>query len=160
MKRLLTLLAVVTASLALAEDLVIPPVQKRIAVVEALQKRVQTNERSADAFQKNPFSMKGFESLSVAVAAPQTNAEPVVAEHDLLSVLADKVDARGRFVMNGEVMLLVGGKKLRVGSKVPVNHEGLVYELEISAIDTAKFTIRYKTEEFTRPITRPSTKKP
>jgi hypothetical protein len=160
MKLFVALLTLISTTALIAEDVSIPPVQKRAAVIETLQKRVQTKERSADGTQKNPFSMRGFESLSVAVVTPQTNADPVVAEHDLLSVLADKVDARGRFVMNGEVMLLVGGKKLRAGSKVPVNHEGLIYELEISAIDTTKFTVRYKSEEFTRPITKPSPKKP
>lgn len=161
MSRLLPLLFCVLSATAFSQaNLSIPSVQQRTATIEKTAKWVGTTERTFDASQKNPFSMKGFESLVVAAQANPAQDNNPVTDHDLLAVLADKVDARGRFVMNGEVMLLVSGKKLRVGSKVPVTHEGLVYELEISAIDIAKFTVRYRTEEFTRPITKSQTKKP
>src|SRR5690606_39117698 len=121
------------------------------ASIGALKARLakQVEARATDS--RNPFSMAGFEVSAAPVVETKTEEAP--DGMDLLSTLAAQIDAKGRFVMGGEVMLLASGnKRLKVGSKIPVTHGGLVYELEISAIDTARFTVRYKGEEFTRPI--------
>ncbi|MDX2186086.1 MAG: hypothetical protein SFV32_04065 [Opitutaceae bacterium] len=160
-KLALLFLAISATGTTVAQTVSIPAPQRRSAAIESVAKWVDTAPRTFLPEQKNPFSMKGFEITIAAAAATEARVDEAPADENLLSTLAEMIEARGRFVMNGEVMLLVGRNKLRVGSKVPVSYGGLVYELEIAAIDTTKFTVRYKSEEFTRPITQKTpSKKP
>jgi hypothetical protein len=62
------------------------------------------------------------------------------------------LEPKGTFVVGGEAIILLGQKKLKVGETYPINFEGAVYELEITAIETTRFSVRYKNEEITRPI--------
>lgn len=157
---LIVFLGLALTACAWAQEVMIPAPQKRAETIEVASKLVELGPREFKTDQNNPFSMKGFE-VTVAAAAAAETPEEAPSDHNLLAILADMIETRGRFVMNGEVLLLVGRNKLKVGSTVPVSYGGLVYELEISAIEPNQFTVRYKTEEFTRPIQKKTpSKKP
>lgn len=82
-----------------------------------------------------------------------------MSERDLLKKIADGVLPSGMMQLGDRIILLVGNKKLKVGDRFAVKSEGNAYELEVSAIDRTSFTLRFKNEEITRPIT-PPIKKP
>ena len=50
------------------------------------------------------------------------------------------------------IVLISGTNRIEVGSHFTVVYNGQEYELELVAIDRTTFTVRYKGEEFTRPI--------
>lgn len=153
MKTLPLALLFALPALASAQDISVQPAAKRALPIAAVQKRLASAPVDLDAAQKNPFTMSGFEALAVAKVEDPKVPEQLPAK-DLMQALAEKIDARARLVVNGEVMLLTSKQRLKVGSKVPVVHDGLIFEVEITAIDTARFTVRYKNEEYTRPITQ------
>jgi glucose/arabinose dehydrogenase len=157
MIRLLFLSVFAASALHAQEALVAAPAKRQLSI-DQVQKRISATPVPVEPSVKNPFSMSGFEAaVAVKVEDPKSKEPPT--GKDLLATLAEKIDARARVVISGEPMLLTGKQRLQAGSKVPVVHEGLIFELEIVSIETARFTVRYKTEEFTRPITlKPSGK--
>ena len=53
---------------------------------------------------------------------------------------------------DGEAILIFGQKKLKVGDRLTITFEGADYDLEIAAINSTTFTLRYNGEEITRSI--------
>ncbi len=104
----------------------------------------------------NPFTLAGDRMSSSDVAdqeqAAAAKAAMLASNRNLLAVLAEKLEPKGTFVVGGEAIILLGQKKLKVGEVYPITFEGAVYELEITAIETTRFSVRYKNEELTRPI--------
>ncbi len=104
----------------------------------------------------NPFTLAGDRTSSSDVAdqeqAAAAKAAMLASNRNLLAVLAEKLEPKGTFVVGGEAIILLGQKKLKVGEIYPITFEGAVYELEITAIETTRFSVRYKNEELTRPI--------
>ncbi|ATC64511.1 hypothetical protein CMV30_11415 [Nibricoccus aquaticus] len=76
----------------------------------------------------------------------------MASNRTLLAALSEQLEPKGTFVLGGESIILLGQKKLKVGERYPITFEGAVYELEITAIETTRFSVRYKNEEITRPI--------
>ncbi len=158
MKRLLFLCVCSIAIPLWAAGPDLTPSATRAATIDSLKKWVRAPELEFGPSTPNPFSMAGFEA-SAHKNEPSAPASDENNEPNLLGQLAESIPAKGRFVMGGEVILLIGNKKYKQGERVPVTHSGLIYELELTAIQTTKFTVRYRGEEFTRPINLRTTKK-
>lgn len=84
-------------------------------------------------------------------AVPGTPAAPAT-DRDVLEAVADKIPTTGTIILGGKPLLISGTNRIEVGSRFTVVYNGQEYELELTAIDRTTFTVRYKGEEFTRPI--------
>jgi hypothetical protein len=49
-------------------------------------------------------------------------------------------------------MLMFGKRFVKTGSHFTVTYKGMDYDLELTQIDGTNFTLRYKSDEITRPI--------
>jgi hypothetical protein len=118
-----------------------------------------------------PFAPPGFdltdaeEAAAAAAAARLANAgNPGAAlppnEHQLLEEIAAKVQPSGTFSMGGKPLLFFGKKFVKIGNHFTVTYKGIDYDLELTQIDGTNFTLRYKTDEITRPIKPPAGKSP
>ncbi|MEY2881505.1 MAG: hypothetical protein RLZZ15_3885 [Verrucomicrobiota bacterium] len=124
-----------------------------------------------------PFNPEGFDQIAAderppAPAPTPTRAPkvtpgsgesaapvaPTVSDRELLETLAAKLPATATAVApgSGERLLFFGRNKFKVGDHFVVNYAptGLDYDLELAAIDSTTFTIRYRNQETTRPIVR------
>jgi len=77
---------------------------------------------------------------------------PVAGDRETLEGLAARITPGGTFIFGGQPLLIIGGNRLRVGSHFTVSANGQDYDLELTAIDRTTFTLRYHSEEVTRPI--------
>jgi hypothetical protein len=103
----------------------------------------------------NPFILSASRVTGPEIDPSQAAAEKaaiLASTKSLLVALADRLEPKGTFVVGGESIILLGQKKLKLGDKYTINFEGSVYEVEITAIETTRFSVRYKNEEVTRPI--------
>ena len=92
-----------------------------------------------------PTNAAGGQSAN-APAAP-------ASDRDVLEAVADKIPTTGTIILGGKPLLISGTNRIEVGSHFTVIYNGQEYDLELTAIDRTTFTVRYKGEEFTRPIT-------
>lgn len=88
---------------------------------------------------------------------PAPNGAPAQAQskgaRDLLETLAPLIKPTGTVIMTGRPTILTFGRtNVKVGEKLTVNFEGTNYELDLVAVTSTSFTLRYKDEETTRPI--------
>lgn len=132
----------------------VAPSAKRAASVELATRLLDPAPPVDVGTTYNPFSLTGPRSTD---AAPDENqaanrAAMMASNRTLLVALAEQLDPKGTFVIGGEPIILLGQKKLKVGDTYPITFEGAVYELVITAIETTRFSVRYKNEEITRPI--------
>jgi hypothetical protein len=156
MLRLISTFAVLPAVLAAAPTVdVVSPV-KRAATVELAGKLINPPAPSGlMGATVNPFTLSGSRSEDAAADESQAAANRaaiMASNRSLLTALSEQLDPKGTFVLGGEPIILLGQKKLKVGERYPITFEGAVYELEITAIETTRFSVRYKNEEITRPI--------
>lgn len=111
----------------------------------------------------SPFSPVGFAQMPVSgTGAPvpggargaDSKAAPVAppTDRELLASVAAKIPTTGTISLGGKPLLISGKNRLEVGSSFTVVYNGQEYELELVAIERTTFTVRYKGEEFTRPI--------
>jgi len=132
------------------------PTAKRAATVQLADKLINpapSAEVSGSVL--NPFTLSGSRSVDAEADESQAAANKaaiMASNRTLLVALADQLEPKGTFVLGGEAIILLGQKKLKVGEVYPINFEGAVYELQITAIETTRFSVRYKNEEITRPI--------
>jgi hypothetical protein len=151
----LFMLACAFSSPAFAAPDVAAPAQRQPAV--AFAERVLNAKPAGNLpASANPFTLAGDRSASVEAPdeeqAAAARAAILASNRNLLQVLAEKLEPKGTFVVGGDAIILLGQKKLKVGERYPITFEGAVYELEITSIETTRFSIRYKNEEITRPI--------
>lgn len=88
---------------------------------------------------------------------PAPNGAPAPAQskgaRDLLETLAPLIKPTGTVIMTGRPTILTFGRtNVKVGEKLTVSFEGTNYELDLVAVTSTSFTLRYKDEETTRPI--------
>ena len=151
-------LAVSAARAAKVNSDIAPPEKRRATLEEAekLAHRPATPPVAADLPQ--PFSPPGFTKPEAPVggAAPDKNAAPVAAgpqtDREALEAVAAKIPTTGTIILGGKPLLISGVNRIEIGSHFTVVYGGQEYELELTAIDRTTFTVRYKGEEFTRPI--------
>lgn len=75
-----------------------------------------------------------------------------LSDREILQKLALQIEPSGYFVVGGEPVLLINGRRLRAGDSVNVNFEGLVYQVVISSIESNSFTLRLRQQELRREL--------
>lgn len=105
-----------------------------------------------------PASSPGS-GVSSAVRGPAvgttgpTAAKPVPAsDREILEQAAARIPSTGVIVFGAKPLLVVGGKRYAVGSRFTVTLAGQDYEVVLVAIDRLTFTLRYRSEQYARPI--------
>jgi hypothetical protein len=89
-----------------------------------------------------------------ATPAGAAGAKPSPAsDREILELVAARIPSSGIIIFSGKSLLVVGGKRYEVGNRFTVTHGGQDYELELVAIERTTFTLRYRGEQFARPIT-------
>lgn len=90
-------------------------------------------------------------------SAPSPSAAPVPvgpsSDRDVIDMLAAQIRPSGMLQLRGTPRLIISNKPFEVGTRFTVTYNGQDYELELTAIDRTTFTLRYRNEETTRPIT-------
>jgi hypothetical protein len=110
-----------------------------------------------------PFSPPNFEMTDVeeaeAAAAEARRAaaagapvQTVKSDHDLLQEIVGKIRPSGSVSLGGRPILLFGSRPVKIGAHFTVTYKGMDYDLELTQIDGTNFTLRYKSDEITRPI--------
>ena len=118
----------------------------------------------AQPFNPSGFDLPDREERPPAVANQTTRggdagggntaaAAPIPGDRELLETLAAKLPSTGYFNFRGEDILTLGGtNRVKIGGRFTVQHNGQPYELELTAINSNNFTLRYRSQEITRPI--------
>lgn len=159
-------------------DLISP--DKRRVTVEVAQQLTRPPEPAAlPADLAQPFNPTGFDLPDPAqlppAAAPgpaagtgtggtkaagrdatggAVQAAPVASEREILENLVAKIPATGTMAVGSNRMLTFKGSgPVRIGGHFFVTSDGQTYDLELIAVDATNFTVRYRNEEVTRPIT-------
>ena len=109
----------------------------------------------------SPFNPPAFEQPDSSEAAARNEAHAsetkaaagaAATDRDVLAAVAAKIPTTGTIIVGGKPLLISGTNRIEAGSRFTVVYNGQEYELELVAIDRTTFTVRYKGEEFTRPI--------
>jgi hypothetical protein len=143
---------------------VLPPARRQQVVDIALALTRAPAPVSLPENLPQPFSPPGFEkadgeasrvSSAAAVTAPDPVAShPLAPEGDreILEALAARLMPSGTLVMGGTPQLVIGKNRFPEGTRFTVSFNSQDYELELVSIDRTTFTLRFRGEEFTRPI--------
>jgi hypothetical protein len=156
-RRLTLLPGLLLAVMAMAQSSDLASPQKRAAVVAEAAKLLQPRAMAVlPANLASPFAPPGFDQpdpaeTKVQQAAPGAAVGPV-GNREVLEDLSARIAPSGIARFDGESILLFGQKKLKVGDQLTITFEGVDYNLEIAAIGSTTFTLRYKGEEITRSI--------
>lgn len=88
-------------------------------------------------------------------AAPGVPAPPAgpAGDRDVIEMLAAQIRPSGMMNLRGAPRLIIANKPFEIGTRFTVTYNGQDYELELTSIDRTTFTLRYRNEETTRPIT-------
>ena len=141
-----------------------PPQKRHVTVTSAerLASRKVPEPVSADL--PSPFNPKDFEKPDPAdpgyqAPAPTVGSQPVKpvsppGDRETLETLAAQILPSGTIERGGTRRLMISGKAFEVGTKFVAMYNNQEYELELVAIDRTTFTLRYRGEEITRPITK------
>jgi hypothetical protein len=122
---------------------------KRIEAISLAEQLLEPRTVALPAEIKNPFhpgarAVRRTEDLTSPVVIPRIAG--------ILERLANAIKPSGYFIIGGEPTLVFGQKRVNAGGSLTVLYEGAEYILEVTAIDRTSFTLRYNTEEYTRPI--------
>lgn len=145
------LLAFVAPVVAQGVDVATPA--KRAEVLDKANKILSPAGLPVGQVLRNPFDLKSFgakESEEIPLAGGVAPARKA-GDYEVLAAAAPGLRA-SLMGINGESILVLGQRKLRVGESFQLTHDGSVYSVTISAIDSSSFTLRLNNEEFTRPI--------
>lgn len=113
-----------------------------------------------------PFNPNGFDlpddsqpAVGTRPASPG-NPQPTApaGNRELLESIAARIQPTGSLVVAGRppVLSFAGAKRVQVGNVISVTYNDRDYDLEVVAITTTNFTLRYRGEEITRPIAKSS----
>jgi hypothetical protein len=147
-RRMISLLVLVTASVATYAADVAPPA-KRAAVVATAKALLEPSP--ADAVQVPTDAKNPFDPTEVKVDKGAKVNRPE-SDYDLLVLLAAQLNPSGMFIMGDSPILLLGQKKAKVGDKLSIPFDDVAYEVEITAIERNTFSLRFNKAEFTRSI--------
>lgn len=84
--------------------------------------------------------------------APSGVPAPAPGDREILETLAMRLPPAATFVRDGKPLLVMGRDRFEVGTRFIVTYNDQDYELELVSIDRTTFTLRYRGEEYTRPI--------
>jgi hypothetical protein len=139
----------------------IPPPDTRKSAVETAERLARTSVSAPlPKTMPGPFNPPGFdkadhpEANTTGAAAPNsaTAATAPATDREALAAVAAKIPTTGTINLGGKPLLISGVNKIEIGSHFTVVYNGQEYELELVAITSTTFTVRYKGEEYTRPI--------
>jgi hypothetical protein len=145
------------------------PTQKRQATVDTAERLAQRKAPAPLAGDlTSPFNPPDFDkadpsdpanaarpSPSTAGASTPTAPSAPVAPptaRETLETLAAQITPSGMIQMRGAPRLIIGNKPFEVGTRFTATYNNQDYDLELVAIDRTTFTLRYRSEEITRPI--------
>lgn len=140
---------------------IVPPDLRHATVEQAQRLARPPTPIALPAEIKSPFSPAGFERSDASEAhenrpeaTDKTGSAPAApqTDRDVLAAVAAKIPTTGTIILGGKALLISGTNRIEAGSHFTVIYNGQEYELELVAIDRTTFTVRYKGEEFTRPI--------
>jgi|HubBroStandDraft_1064217.scaffolds.fasta_scaffold242760_2 hypothetical protein len=148
---------------ARVESEIAPPDKRRVSVDKATLLAKQAKAEPLPANLSLPFAPPGFdltdaeEAAAAAAAAMLANrgnpaAPAPPSDHQLLMEIAAKIRPSGTFMLGGKPLLAIGKSFVKTGSHFTITYKGTDYDLELTEIDGSNFTLRYKSEEITRPI--------
>jgi hypothetical protein len=140
-----------------------PPEKRHVSVDKAVEMAKQTKAAPLPVTLSLPFAPPGFdltdaeEAAAAAEAARRANAgNPNLpappTDHELLAEIAAKVKPSGTIFLGGKPLLMIGKSIVKTGAHFTVTYKGNDYDLELTEIDGTNFTLRYKSDEITRPI--------
>jgi hypothetical protein len=154
-------LALVPAAFARVESEVGTVDKRRTAVEKAGVYAKRVKPAALPATLPLPFAPVNFdltdaeEAAAAAAALRQANPggpSPAITDHELLAEIVQKVRPSGSSSFRGQPLLMFGGRFVRIGTHFTVTYKGTDYDLELSKIEGTNFTLRYKSDEITRPI--------
>lgn len=90
---------------------------------------------------------------SAPVAGVASAPSAPAGDRDVIEMLAAQIRPSGMIQLRGTPRLIIANKPFEVGTRFTVTYSNQDYELELTAIDRTTFTLRYRNEETTRPIT-------
>ena len=145
------------------ESEIAPAEKRRPAVEQAASVAKQTKAAPLPGTINLPFAPPGFdltdeeEAAAAAAAARIANqgngpAPVLQSDHQILEEIVAKVRPSGSMSVGGRPMLMFGKRFVKTGSHFTVTYKGMDYDLELTQIDGTNFTLRYKSDEITRPI--------
>ena len=141
------------------------PPQKRQITVDAAERLIHRKMPAAlldDLV--SPFNPTDFdrpESDPNAAAHPSGPRPPApgpvappppLGDREILEALAAQLTPTGVIQIGSSPRLVMGSKRFEVGTRFTVTYNNQDYELELVSIDRTTFTLRYRGEEYTRPI--------
>ncbi|HWA08363.1 MAG TPA: hypothetical protein VG838_02740 [Opitutaceae bacterium] len=139
---------------AVESDLV--PSEERQGVLDLASRLSHPSEPApVGAGLKTPFD---FDKAEPDPTPPPSNGGPPQpaqskGAREILETLAPLIRPTGTLIMSGRPPILNFGRtNVKVGGKLTINFEGNDYDLELVAVTSTSFTLRYKDEETTRPI--------
>lgn len=138
------------------------PSQRRQATLDTAEKLLQrTVPPPAPADSPSPFNPAEFDRPEPSAGrvpsggTPAPSAAPVASapgDREMLETLAMRLPPAATFVREGKPLLVMGRDRFEVGTRFIVTYNDQDYELELVSIDRTTFTLRYRGEEYTRPI--------
>jgi hypothetical protein len=85
-------------------------------------------------------------------ASSPTQRPVPLGDREVLERLAAQITPTGMIMLRGSPRLVISNKPFEVGTRFTATYNNQDYELELVAIDRTTFTLRYRSEEITRPI--------
>ncbi len=148
---------------AKVESEIAPPDKRKLSVDKAVQIARQKKLAALPAAISLPYAPPGFdltdaeEAAAAAAAArlanPGSPTGPTApSDHELLQEIVSKVKPSGTIYLGGKPLLMFGKRFVKTGAHFTVTYKGNDYDLELTQIDGTNFTLRYKSDEITRPI--------
>jgi hypothetical protein len=145
------------------------PPQKRQATVDTAERLAQRKAPAPlPADLTSPFNPPDFDKAdpsdptnaprptpsTAGQGTPPAPTAPVAppTARETLETLAAQITPSGMIQMRGAPRLIIGNKPFEVGTRFTATYNNQDYDLELVAIDRTTFTLRYRSEEITRPI--------
>ena len=150
----LALAVLPAAARAAAPDIQTPQTrQVTVANAERLWRRPQPAQLTTDL--PSPFNPIGFERPDGGDGASRSGGagrSAPAGDRETLEQIAAQINPSGVLMLRGTPRLIISNRPFEVGTRFTASYGGQDYELELVAIDRTTFTLRYRSEELTRPI--------
>jgi len=99
---------------------------------------------------KNPFAPAAAQQ---AKDANQGKKATITGDREILAAIASHIIPSGVMqAQDGQLILLLREKKLKVGDYLTITFEGTDYMVELASIDHSSFTLRLNKEAITQPL--------
>jgi hypothetical protein len=136
----------------------VPPPKRQPTVMTAKQLALAPQAASLPADVPNPFNPVDFDQpqgeAAKATTAGATAAAIELPRSDLemLEVLVSRIPSAGTMSYQGKLEIFLGGNRIGLGQVFTVPHNNRDYDLELVAITSTTFTLKYRDAMITRPM--------